>query len=976
MGGGRAMKKIMKSALFSTVLLLCIALPQMTALGATIIISVSESVSSIQNRIQDEISKALPGETITVTGSKTNPDGTLELNISAGVRVIWQATYSGSFPSGWSNPLIVLTGDGTFEVTGSNALLRNQGTGSTIYGRDRNSNVSVVVSGGTVQALNGSAIELTGMGTVTVEGYGSVFNESNTNVQPAINMSNPNNTTHPNNVIVKDNGRVAAQSGAGNGYAIQSYGNVNISEYAEVFAIGTGGRAINALATGNVTVSGGTVWSQNGITICGRSYITISGGLVYNNSSNSSYPVIGTVSNESVNVTVNGEGKVEARGTGTTAYGISTPGNVTIGGNAKVSATAGRAINLTSTSTSTGNATVSGNSWVSATTGNAINATSGSVTVNGGWVSATTGYAIGGTASGGVEVNGGFVFAYGTGTGNVVQRSYSLNSGPLPANGIVVAWNRAQGGLIYPEGAFGNSDPLNGYLTVQPILAIPEDVHWTGGGISYKNGTNNGFFPVPEVTVYSTDGLAFNLYDGKFYLYSPLTERLGGVYDKQNGNYEFDPDPESKTPPLDEPYTLTLKGFTWNTFVEEVPIGLAIMYFNPGNFGADDEFNPFTIKSGSRELTIKLEGSNSFTANGQQKSKDSFGIYANEISLTIEGSGTLNAAGSETIFGEHGSIGIFINAGDIEIKSGTVTATGVSDTTGGAGIFVLEGDVKISGGTVTATGGGGSNFGFGIVANGIENGGIPDTYGKIVISGGTVTARGPEQAFWTGDYVTYTAPPIPIPNKFSVTDSAYIWWANTVNAHPGGDGTLSFNSKYNDGVGYNESHKYVRIAATPLAIVENVTIGGTTGTALTTLTATIKLYGPPAKAAPIDTRFPNIAAVSWFTDIPHGITVTATFEPGDIIKLTFNGVPTSDSYAPFNITIPGNVLDGNIPLAVQFNPNARFWITSPFDELDCRGGCDSGANFSFAALALLLSAAAIRTGGLRTRKAHSRKRIN
>jgi hypothetical protein len=160
-----------------------------------------------------------------------------------------------------------------------------------------------------------------------------------------------------------------------------------------------------------------------------------------------------------------------------------------------VSTTVGRAIFATYSSTTI---TVAGG-IVEATGagGNAIVSRSTAV-VTGGTVRATTGYAFTTTLAGEgiVEVEGGLVFAYGTTIpGGVIDpdvNSYTLNN--TGGNGVVVAWDNT----AFP-GPFvaGDTDGL----TFDPAGAT---VNWaidnSQHGISYSNGLNTGFIPLP-VTV-------------------------------------------------------------------------------------------------------------------------------------------------------------------------------------------------------------------------------------------------------------------------------------------------------------------------------------------------------------------------------------------------------------------------------------------------------------------------------------------
>ena len=115
------------------------------------------------------------------------------------------------------------------------------------------------------------------------------------------------------------------------------------------------------------------------------------------------------------------------------------------------------------------------------------------------------------------------------------------------------------------------------------------------------------------------------------------------------------------------------------------------------------------------------------------------GIYVpTNHTLTLRGPGTLNA------FGGSWSAGIGASyderCGNIVIESGTINATGGSESGAGIGNTVGKacGDITITGGNVNATGlaDGAPGIGAG------ENAGPWGSCGKITITGGTITATG------------------------------------------------------------------------------------------------------------------------------------------------------------------------------------------------------------------------------------------
>ncbi len=154
------------------------------------------------------------------------------------------------------------------------------------------------------------------------------------------------------------------------------------------------------------------------------------------------------------------------------------------------------------------------------------------------------------------------------------------------------------------------------------------------------------------------------------------------------------------------------------------------------------------------DATITLEGTN--TVKGFYEKYPGIFVSSGKT-LVINGTGVLNA--SSNVSDEPGSGGAGIGGGDkmdcgnIEIQSGTVTATGNENGAGiGGGQDANCGNITISGGTVTATGG---DRAAGIGGGRRGSSGTPKEYdsgscGNITISGGTITATGGEDAAGIG----------------------------------------------------------------------------------------------------------------------------------------------------------------------------------------------------------------------------------
>lgn len=190
---------------------------------------------------------------------------------------------------------------------------------------------------------------------------------------------------------------------------------------------------------------------------------------------------------------------------------------------------------------------------------------------------------------------------------------------------------------------------------------------------------------------------------------------------------------------------------------------------------------------------------NGNTTNSVKGGFRSSGIYVPQNkTLTIQGSGTLNATGNNWSAGigssyESSCGNITINGGNITanggasgagigssidhsscgniiINGGTVNATGGDDSAGiGSGEYYSScGDITISGGTVTANGGGS--------AAGIGSGYDHSSCGNITISGGIVTATSGLDAAGIGSGKTYSSCDNITISGGTVTASGG-WWA-------------------------------------------------------------------------------------------------------------------------------------------------------------------------------------------------------
>ena len=484
-----------------------------------------------------------------------------------------------------------------------------------------------VTNGGVITAGAARAIWSQGMesrSTVMVNG-GIVVNAAGNNLNPAIDMSGVQGNLEGGNwnVVVKDAG--VARSTSLTGYALQTRGNVLVSDNAQVMS--TNGRAINLVGADS-------------------------------------------------HATIRGNATVSAVGTGTAISSATTnpqelPNTrVTVEGGT-VSAVSGDAIRVTGVSS---RVDVLGG-IVSSESGNAINADTGlllanpasnpyasfSIIVSGGLVRSNTSYAIqnlgggansrvivsdnaGGTGGNGgpggqiarfstgaairapggtVTVNGGFVFAYGTNVRNAISAN-AINWPGLPArNGQVGVWNAAAGRNHYVQGSYTD---LSGYV------GNPDDVQWyfnprLGSGIFYRYGSTAGFlpasiFPSSEIMVTFDYALIFDSTTGDMY------KDIGGNGTKGDtvtvGRNMFNPSAGAWWPKqrAGGGYDLNLSGFSWTT--TSLNRSLTII-------GVDDS-----------NVTIYLNGNSTFDA----QAVGGVGItIQNNLTININGSGTLTARG-------------------------------------------------------------------------------------------------------------------------------------------------------------------------------------------------------------------------------------------------------------------------------------------------------------------------------------------
>ena len=248
------------------------AMPLTASAAASVTIAQTDSVTTIQTNIQNEINALSSGGTVVVDGTKTNANTTLNLNIKANTTVEWKAAYSGSIGTTGVESMIKLSGSGTFEVAGGS--VKNNGNGMAIYGTKSNPTV-IKVSSGTVssEGADGSAICAYGdvyvsggmvdaCWTINAVGGGNVYISGGT----VRGRGGNNQVVFADRNITVSGGRVEALNAVNSLLCTQSIdGNAVVTVSGGVVSAKGGGVAISTGQDGifsTVKVSGGFVFAR------------------------------------------------------------------------------------------------------------------------------------------------------------------------------------------------------------------------------------------------------------------------------------------------------------------------------------------------------------------------------------------------------------------------------------------------------------------------------------------------------------------------------------------------------------------------------------------------------------------------------------------------------------------------------------------------------------------------------------------
>jgi hypothetical protein len=384
----------------------------------------------LQNALQNAINATGGSGIVTVTGTVSGITKDVTLNLPTGVTLKWQASITGDLGSMnyTGKALLKITG-GIIEVAdGGNIEMTGSGNSALITSGD------VIVSGGTVSCINstiGKAIEggnvTVSSGTVTGGSYG-------------VGIKAGTGST----VTISGTGKVI---GGVWGDAINTYGNVEVKDNAEVSGSGVG--VIGAIGP--------------------NSRVIVSGGVVKYTGSNANETIRFNSSNRGLTVVVCGTGVVQTAGNGPA---ISTYGDVEVKDGAEVSAASGETIYAKGASST--------------------------VTVSGGKVLATNDYAIRVSGENSkIYVSGGLVFAYAP----AIAVNNDNNFAGVSGTGVVIAWDQAADNISYIRGSATD-------LSILPAGCAEWDNGSDNDGIAYSNGTNMGFIPIEGITVVASSGIA------------------------------------------------------------------------------------------------------------------------------------------------------------------------------------------------------------------------------------------------------------------------------------------------------------------------------------------------------------------------------------------------------------------------------------------------------------------------------------
>ena len=335
---------------------------------------------------------------------------------------------------------------------------------------------AINISGGTVSAITGTAVDNSASGITTISGNAEVI------------VGNAEVTT------------AGTAISNGNGSLVISGGTVRNNHTSS----GTG---VNNSGNGTVTISGGTIQAarqavnNNGT----RGTVNITGGTVINTRDDSSAYAVYNNSTGTVNIS----GGTVSANTGAAVYNNTSSGLITVSGNALVTSANTSSSSGTiyirggGSSTNTTRLTISDGTVRNTRSGNAVyhsegtaiisggtvsgtvfNSDNGTVTINGGSVSVTTGYAVRNNLTGTVNISGGTV------SGTVVN----FEKGPINISGGTISAINGNAVHNYDTGVITlDKDPeINGPIFQYSTSGVNLATITSGGNVTVTFAPSQG----------------------------------------------------------------------------------------------------------------------------------------------------------------------------------------------------------------------------------------------------------------------------------------------------------------------------------------------------------------------------------------------------------------------------------------------------------------------------------------------------
>jgi uncharacterized repeat protein (TIGR02543 family) len=680
-------------SLFILGTMLCFSVAQTAAIGATgevnVTLEQSMTIDDIQIAIQNAIDDPANYDIIIIGGSKTDANGLLAFDIPFGKTVKWGASYSGVLPSS-EYGFITLTGGGVFEAIEGCSIAPN-GSGRAIQPRD---NVSIIVSDGLITVGEACAAIEAYDGDITING-GTVLGTNSSVIYSAGDRSTV--TVNDGTVSTSGGNAISTQGKHSkvyiNGGCVEAvgWGGTAISVHGDYISISgdcvvrtTGDDATTVYSQNStIEVSGGTVLAEGrgGRAIsCNSGSISVSGGTVlasgiaYHDNNNGLTKIPSAIASESGNITIFSGALVEATGYGGVAIRTYN-GHIEIAGG-KVSASA------------TGIGSFPGDYSAGSTIYVANNV--GSVSISGGVVmndmKGLFSHAI--NSSGDVRISDGLVFYIASDYSNTYPAliEYAIKTPNFiepTGSGIVIAINQHVA-ATYTDGTFVD-------IAVSPLRSSGVDAYWSNNGsdagISYANGSNQGFIPITGVSVRPTSNRFVVNHQSDW---DTLANNAGVLMSGDTIILHADVAGNIQIPGSATGLTILGNGNSINGLVQ---------LCNLSEKASFDLVIDNVVIKGSPGICFDTTGSNTLTVRGICILEEGAGIdYKGSFTINIDDNASLYS-GASIISSGNVSVPTVINVGN-----GLLTVIGDADHSGIRGSSDLT--IKIDSGAMYVSGGG------------------------------------------------------------------------------------------------------------------------------------------------------------------------------------------------------------------------------------------------------------------------------